>query len=56
MLTVVTVLVVLGIGFVAVAATGAVNVAATQAPLPGVDWFFSTLSGRSIDEHAEAAA
>lgn len=40
---------------VAVARTGAVDVAATADYLPGAHWFFSTLSERSIRRHAEAA-
>jgi mono/diheme cytochrome c family protein len=54
-LTVLVVVAAIAAGFVAVAESGAVNIAATRQSLPGVDWFFSTLSAHSIDEHAEEA-
>lgn len=40
------------LGFVAVAETGAVNVAATQEHLPGVYWFLETLQESSIEQQA----
>lgn len=54
-LTVVLVVVFLGLGLVAFAYSGAANVAATHDYLPGVEWFFETVSSNSIAEHARAA-
>jgi mono/diheme cytochrome c family protein len=43
------------LGVVGVAYAGSVNVASTADYVPGVEWFFSTLSDRSIRRQAEKA-
>jgi mono/diheme cytochrome c family protein len=48
-------LVLVWLGVVGVAYAGAVNIASTAADIPGVEWFFATLSDRSIRRHAENA-
>lgn len=55
-LTVVATLALVWLALVAVATTGAVDVAATADYVPGAEWFFSTLSEESIRRHAEEAA
>jgi mono/diheme cytochrome c family protein len=55
-LTVVLVVVFLGLGLVAFGYSGAANVAASEDYLPGVKWFFATVSDNSIKAHAEEAA
>jgi mono/diheme cytochrome c family protein len=53
--TVAVVVALFGAGLQAFAYSGAANVAATQDYLPGVKWFFETLSSRSIKQHAREA-
>jgi hypothetical protein len=55
-LTVVLVVAFFGLGLVAFAYSGAVNVAASADYLPGAKWFFATVSDNSIKAHAEEAA
>jgi mono/diheme cytochrome c family protein len=54
-LTFIGTLVLVWLAFVLVARTGAVDVAATADHLPGAEWFFSTLSDRSIRRYAAEA-
>jgi mono/diheme cytochrome c family protein len=53
--TVVLVVMFLALGLVAFAYSGAANVAASEDYLPGVKWFFATVSDNSIKAHAEDA-
>jgi len=55
-LTFIATLALVWLALVLVARTGAVDVAATAGYVPGVEWFFSTLSEHSIRRHAEEAA
>lgn len=55
LLTFIATLVLVWLALVVVARAGAVDVAATAGYVPGAEWFFSTLSERSIRRHAEEA-
>jgi mono/diheme cytochrome c family protein len=44
-----------GLGVLGVGYAGSVNIASTADYVPGVEWFLSTLSDRSIRHHAEKA-
>lgn len=54
-LTVVLVVAFLWLGLVAFAYSGTANVAASRDYLPGVKWFFETVSSNSIEQHAREA-
>lgn len=55
-LTVAMVVTFFGLGLVAFAYSGAVNVAASEDYLPGAKWFFDTVSDNSIKAQAEESA
>jgi mono/diheme cytochrome c family protein len=50
--TVIVTLAVIWLGLIGLAWSGAIDVAATQSYVPGVQWFLGTLTDHSIEKHA----